>query len=126
MSGALNPRDVSIRRRRLLGGQDNCDALSHLHFRAKLRSKQMVLMIIQPARSLRRKKTIAIPDMPRLARSLNALQIKRERAIERHNSHAVFDGLNAHLPIARMRRSVKVSVVHQRFQLDLPPTAPPP
>src|SRR6266852_595555 len=83
----------------------------------------MILAIVQPALSFQWKETIAIPIVSRLARSFRALQIKWHGPIKGHDSHAVLDGLDTHLPISRARDGVKVPVIDERLELHLQRTA---
>src|SRR6266478_5066220 len=85
--------------------------------------EQMILALIQPSLFFRRKKIIAIPLVPHFANGATTHQKEWRSAVKSNDPNAALYRVDAHLPFSRMRRAVKIPVVHQRLQLHLQRTA---
>ena len=96
-------------------GKDESHALPRNEFHMHRSHKQIVLTIVQPARSFFGQEKVAVPLMLLFESRVGAENIKRDRAVECGNLDSVLDGPDLHPPIASMRIRMEVAIVDKRL-----------
>src|SRR5207302_9643605 len=108
-------------------GKDESHALPRNEFHMHRSHKQIVLTIVQPARSFFGQEKVAVPLMLLFESRVGAENIKRDRAVACGTLDSVLQRPALHPPIACMRIPVEVAIVDNRLHSQANrPTSPEP